>query len=140
MLNTIFLFCIQGGTRARKLVMLNQLVGGKIFPTNNIAHIATICSLRHSKEMSIHTYTKRRNLLEVQPIENIEQMKSAIKRLTNNSKAECDIEHTVFHLDVYLPVHILKVDMIFLSLIFFFKLNSLTNSYIFIMIIIGSVI
>lgn len=107
------MFCIQGGTRTGKLVMLNQIVGEKIFPTNNSTDLATICRLRHSTEMRINTYTKRKVLLEEQPIEKIKHMKSAIKRLTTNSKAECDIEHTAFYLDVYLPVHILKVDMIF---------------------------
>lgn len=95
-----------GETSAGKTTLINRFVGTKLFPTNNIAATATVCRIRNSKELMLKAYTKDECLLNEGKFENMQQMKSVIKKFT-----ETDIKDKLYYTDVYLPVPILKVIM-----------------------------
>lgn len=99
-----------GETSAGKTTLINKFVGTKIFPTNNVAATATVCRIRNSKELMLKAFTKDECLLKEVKFENMEQMKSVIKKFTDIKYIEKDMkDKEVYYTDVYLPVPILKV-------------------------------
>lgn len=101
-----------GETSAGKTTLINRFVGSKIFPTNNVAATATVCRIRNSKELMLKAYTKDECLLKEVKFENIEKMKSVIKKFTDMRYIKKDKkDREVYYTDVYLPVPILKVVM-----------------------------
>ncbi|CAC5409423.1 unnamed protein product [Mytilus coruscus] len=103
---------VTGETSAGKTTLINQFVGQKVFPTKNIAATATVCRIRNSKVLMLKAYTKEGLLLKDEEFENIEHMKSVIKEYIDISHIKQDIKESVFYTDVYLPVPILKGNVI----------------------------
>lgn len=119
-----------GETRAGKTTLINRFVGTKLFPTNNVAATATVCRIRNSKELILKAYTRDEYLLYEAKFENMEQMKSVIKKFTDIRYIATDIKDKIYYTDVYLPVPILKVVMfLFRFLIQFFKLITQLNTF-----------
>lgn len=98
-----------GETSAGKTTLINHFVGQKICSTNNVAATATVCRIRDSKTLMLKAYTKDEHILADISFENMTDMRSTIKGYTDISYMKKDIKDTVFYVDIYLPVPILKV-------------------------------
>lgn len=57
----------------------------------------------------LKAYTKDERILADIPFENMTEMRSTIRKYTDINHMEKDIKDTVFYVDIYLPVPILKV-------------------------------
>ncbi|CAG2238905.1 unnamed protein product [Mytilus edulis] len=99
---------VTGETSAGKTTLINHFVGQKIFSTNNVAATATVCRIRHSKTLMLKAYTKDERILADIHFDNFTEMRSTIKKFTDLSYMEKDIKDTVFYVDIYLPVKVLK--------------------------------
>lgn len=102
-------FILKGETSAGKTTLINHFLGQKIFSTNNVAATATVCRIRHSKTLMLKAYTKDERILADIHFDNFTEMRSTIKKFTDLSYMEKDIKDTVFYVDIYLPVKVLKV-------------------------------
>lgn len=102
---------VTGETSAGKTTLINQLVKQKVFVTSNIAATGTITRIRNSEKMEIKCYTKDETLMKEEEIKDVKKLRSLIKALTDIRKIPEDLKD-IYYVDVYLPVSILKGNII----------------------------
>lgn len=102
---------VTGETSGGKTTLINQLVGKKVFTTSNLAATGTITRIRDSEKMEIKCYLKDDTLKKEEEVQDVKKLKSVIRGLTDISKIPEDLKD-IYYVDVYLPVSILKGNVI----------------------------
>ena len=101
-------FIVVGETSAGKTTLINKITGHKIFVTSNLAATGRVCRIRNSETLMIKAYTKDEVQKRDEKFQDVKQMKSMIKTLTDIKKIP-ENEKDIFYVDVFLPVPVLKV-------------------------------
>lgn len=102
---------LAGETSAGKTTLINQLVGQKLFVTGNLATTGTITRIRNSEKMGIKCYLKDQTLMKEEEVQNVNDLEALIKGLTDIKEIPEDLKD-IYYVDVYLPVPILKGNVI----------------------------
>ncbi|OPL33857.1 hypothetical protein AM593_08200, partial [Mytilus galloprovincialis] len=98
-------------TSAGKTTLINQLVGERVFSTNTLAATGRITRVRHSEKMEVKCYTKNDILKKTVEVQDVKKMRSVIRKLTDISNIPEELKD-IYYVDVYLPVSILKGNVI----------------------------
>lgn len=105
---------ITGATSAGKTFLVNLLIEKekeKLFVSRNLASTKTVCRIRNSETMELRVFSKDDVLLKTVKADDIKQLKSTIKKFTDISQLQDEVPDA-YYVDVYLPVPILKGNVI----------------------------
>ncbi|CAC5373772.1 unnamed protein product [Mytilus coruscus] len=103
--------CDSGKTSAGKTTLINQLVGKNVFVTGILPTTGKITRIRNSQTMKIRCYSKDETITKEKEVQDVKNLKSIIKNLSHIQMRSRYLPD-IYFVDVYLPVPILKGNVI----------------------------